>query len=216
MPPLEELPGDILADIPRAHAEIEATAPEAQLAHDVARRSMQTAPLLKFPNAKDLRVTRYKKKYDELTDMISQNPHVINRGPGGELILNGRVIHGSSLDDLVRSLFIRSKSMNVQGDRQFLKSLHELNINPELISNATSKSILNSILNPDVTLKPESEPEESGGETEDDVYEEAIEGNGKRLRKGLKRSKTFSHPINPFKKLKPPPGKRPKILRLYR
>ena len=118
--------------------------------------------------------------------------------------MNGKVIQNSSFKDLIRGLYIRNKDTNIHGEEAFLKVLNEIDISPELISHRVPKNIYHSLLTPKITGTVPPEEYSSFFEEGKEQEEEHV-GNGKRS-----KSKNYSLKIHP------PPGKRPRILWLYR
>ena len=169
------------------------------------RRSMQTPPPLVIPSSDELKITKtYKAKFENVSKEIAKHPHKINLASTGEIILNGKLIPNSSFNDLIRGLFIRNKGSNVHGEDAFVNVLNEIHISPGLISHKIPKNILNSLRNPET--KGAESPDEYASVGEDSPeQEEAQEGEGKR-------AKSKKHSL----KIHPPPGKRPRILWLYR
>ena len=166
---------------------------------------MQTPPPLVIPSMEELKITNtYRNKFEKISDEIRKQPHKINVAHTGEIILNGKVIPNSSFNNLIRGLFIRNKDSNNQGDEAFIKFLNDINISPELISHRVPKNIYHSLLTPNITGTDPPEEYSSFFEEGKEQEEEHV-GNGKRS-----KSKNYSLKIHP------PPGKRPRILWLYR
>ena len=172
---------------------------------DAERKSMQTAGPIEMPSMKELNITKtYTNKFDELSKEIRKHPHKINVASTGEIVLNGKIIPNTSFNNLLRGLFIRNKDSNIHGEEAFVKVLNEINISPGLISHRVPKGILTSLRNPEIK-GPESSEEFSSFVDDAPGQEEEQEGEGKR-------SKSKKHSL----KIHPPPGKRPRILWLYR
>ena len=166
---------------------------------------METAVPIEMPSMKELNITKtYTNIFDELSKEIRKHPHKINVASTGEIVLNGKIIPNTSFNNLLRGLFIRNKDSNIHGEEAFVKVLNEINISPGLISHRVPKGILTSLRNPEIK-GPESSEEFSSFVDDAPGQEEEQEGEGKR-------SKSKKHSL----KIHPPPGKRPRILWLYR
>jgi len=197
----------LLPDVPVEPHAIQAVV-EAPIQHEPVtqgRSSVEQPRSFVIPTADELKIHyTYKNKFDKISEEIAKYPHKINMASTGEIVLNGNVIQNSSFKDLIRGLYIRKKGSNIHGEEAFVKVLNEINISPELISHRVPKGILTSLVTP--TLKGNESPEEfSSFVDEPPEQEEEQEGEGKR-------SKSKKHSL----KIHPPPGKRPRILWLYR
>jgi len=201
--PVVELLPDVAFDAQAIQPQVEAATQNEPIAQE--RRSMQTSPPLVIPSMEQLKITNtYRNKFEKISDEIRKQPHKINVASSGEIVLNGKVIQNSSFTDLIRGLYIRKKGTNIHGEEAFVKVLNEINISPDLISHRVPKGMLTSLLTP--TLKGTESPDEYASVGEDSPeQEEEQEGEGKR-------SKSKKHSL----KIHPPPGKRPRILWLYR
>ena len=83
--------------------------------------------------------------------------------------------------------------MNLKGETEFISALRNLKISPDEISTHESKSLLS---NAEFADAPSSSQHGTG-----------------RIKKKVVH---FKSPISTMKKLGPPPGKRPRILRVYK
>ena len=133
-------------------------------------------------------------KYKQLITKLSRFPHLINRNEDNEIILKGEVIEGSNFSDLIGSLYRRNSKMNLKGEQDLINLLGGMRISPEEISSRESKDLLSNVEFKDAPTSP------------------LREGKG-RIKK--RKSVPLKLPISHTKKLGPPPGKRPRILRVY-
>ncbi len=105
------------------------------------------------------------------------------------------------------SLFQHRENLNLEGEEEFIDVLRELEITEQHLSSKESKS--------KVTHSQSSNEPASPSKFEDAPDE--MFGEGRRRKRNahhghIKKSKSHLDP----KKLGPPPGKQPRILRLYR
>ena len=134
-------------------------------------------------------------KYKQFTAKLSRYPHLINRNAQNEILLDGLPIAGSNFTDLISSLYRRNMKLNLKGKQDFINHLGGMGISPDEISTKESKVLLS---NDEFELAPSS-PKRVGT------------GRIKKL-----KSVHFKPPIASNKKLGPPPGKCPRILRVYK
>ena len=103
-------------------------------------------------------------------------------------------IAGSNFSDLISSLYRRNTKLNLKGEQDFINHLGSMGISPDEISSKESKALLS---NAEFAEAPTSPLKFGTG----------------RIKK--RKSVHFKSPISSNKKLGPPPGKRPRILRVY-
>ena len=125
---------------------------------------------------------------------MSRFPHLINRNNQNDIVINGEPIVGSNFTDLIISLYRRSSQFNLKGESDFINLLCEMEISPDEISTKESKALLSTAEFKDAPTSP------------------LKVGTG-RIKK--LKSVHFKSPISSNNKLGPPPGKRPRILRVY-
>ena len=100
----------------------------------------------------------------------------------------------SNFSDLISSLYRRNTKQNLKGEQAFINHLTSMGITPDEISTKESKALL------------------SKDEFDDAPTSPMRVGNG-RIKK--RKSVHFKSPISSKQKLGPPPGKPPRILRVY-
>jgi len=184
--PLEEPAAEEVAAAPRQFRTI-ATQSEAALA---------------WPSRAELSIPgNMEKKFSRLTEMLSRYPHLINRNEQNELVLSGKPVPGSNFNDLMTSLFSRLKSnLNLEGEQEFIEHLRQAQVHADDVSTKESKRLLEKEEEDEFADVPSS-PKQSG--------------TGRKKRPHSTPKLPPSKPIASPKKLGPPPGKRPRILRLY-
>ncbi len=133
-------------------------------------------------------------KYKQLNTKLSRYPHLITRNEDNEIVLNGERIPGSNFSHLIGSLYRRNSQHNLKGEQDLINLLGGIGISPEEISTKESKLLLSNVEFKDVPSSP------------------VRSGKG-RIKK--RKSVPLKLPISSTKKLGPPPGKRPRILRVY-
>ena len=119
---------------------------------------------------------------------------MINPNAQNEILLDGVPIAGSNFSDLISSLYRRNSKLNLKGEQAFINHLASMGITPDEISTRESKALLANAEFKEVPTSP------------------LKVGTG-RIKK--RKSVHFKSPISSKEKLGPPPGKRPRILRVY-
>ena len=104
-------------------------------------------------------------------------------------------IAGSNFSDLISSLYRRNTKLNLKGEQAFINHLGSMGITPDEISNKESKELL------------------TNAEFEEAPSSPLKVGTGRNKKQ---KSVHFKPPISSNKKLGSPPGKRPRILRVYK
>ena len=178
-------------------------------------RSMQTPAPVIFPEIKDLKIApNFENKYAKLVEMLSPYPHIINISETGEIVLHGKTIPTSNFKDLLTSLFQHKENLNLEGEDEFIDALRDLDITEKHLSSMQSKS--------KIAHSPSSNEPASLSKYED--APSGMSGEG-RVRKRKSHHSSLSTKVDHVKKSKsrldpkklgPPPGTRPRILRLYR
>ncbi len=159
-------------------------------------RGIETEPAVVWPTKHEMGITKnLEAKYNQFTAKLSRYPHLINRNAENEILLNGVPIAGSNFTDLIASLYRRNTKLNLKGEQDFINHLGSMGISPDEISTRESKALLTNV------------------EFEEAPTSPLKVGTG-RIKK--RKSVHFKPPISSNKKLGPPPGKRPRILRVYK
>ena len=86
-----------------------------------------------------------KKKADTLLDMIKNSKGLMNFNESGELLLEGNVISGTHISDLIYDVLMEKAGLEPKGSEQFLKGLARLNVPERLIRNKTRRATLRNI-----------------------------------------------------------------------
>ena len=135
----------------------------------------------------------YENKARRLLDKIRENPEVLNHNEIGEIVVNGRPIHGSSFNALFSSMVTANPDLNQPGIDQFLGALHTMGVKEEDLSARTLKSKYTRTAKavPDPPIAPQPKAPDAPKKAE------------KQEGHGIKRKSTT------------PPGIRPKILYVY-
>ena len=160
--------------------------------------------------------TNFNKKFQALQKILKENRGLLSSNANEEMIIDGKPIIGSNFHDLIRCLYIPSQKYNLTGLSEFTLALYKAHINPDLFSNnqfltifkslgsslsnlsnpTKAKGLVSSISHGASSLSPNvAKSEDEGGQ----------KGQGRRKRKAYLKSSLPS-----------PPGKRIKILRIYR
>ena len=140
-----------------------------------------------FPNGVKSKIPQiYQKKYSDLINFLELHKDKISANPQNELILDGVPILGSSMPDLLRSLFVRNSKMNLNGLSEFHRLLRQLNANPNLFSHKDTVNVMKAHITPFRKSHPISCPSSSQ------------KGTGSKLKALF------------------PPGKKPRFLHVFR
>ena len=145
---------------------------------------------------------QYRNKITEFLTTLKHNPNIIAASPNGELIINGNIIADSSFIESIREFYIHSQAHNTIGQTQLLHALSNINISPSLISNRDVRTKYNKIKFPQfgqgmqTKLKSNTPPNSHSSI-------------------GLIHYNKLTHP-NSHLEIDPPPGKRPKVIFIYK
>ena len=83
-----------------------------------------------------------KKKAKTIFDMIQNSKGILDYNDQGELLLDGHVIRGSHISDLVYDILFGKSGFEPRGLEQFLGGLVRLNVPERLIANKTRRAML--------------------------------------------------------------------------
>jgi len=145
---------------------------------------------------------KFSRKFHELRVFLKNNPHILRQNMLGEAVVDGKTIANSNAADLIRNVFIKNEKQKTIGANRFATSLMMEYFSPEMASNSEFISMLN---NPQQS--PRTSPSSSSS-TKTSTASFSI--NSKQGGKGFPKRKRGGKP------LPHPPGKRPRILYLYR
>ena len=148
-------------------------------------------PPISIPALSDLNLPlQYSNKYTCLSEVLKSLNGEISANSKDELVLDGSPIPNSNFHDLIRALYVRNQNMNLNGLTNLYQKFHDINLDPNFVSNKEAISML--------------------------------QGNSKRQNKtgtssfqrgnGIKRESVTPLFLN--KSI--PPGKKPRILRIFR
>lgn len=135
--------------------------------------------------------SQYERKLGEFSEFLNKHQNHIHGNSKDELVLDGKIIPNTSFSNLVHSMYIRNQNLNLNGFPDFISKLASLNTNPTIFSNGISISALN-----------------AHSKTKESIQTRNSNTNLKG--KGLKRK---TYPISSFLI---PPGKKPRILHMFR
>ena len=151
------------------------------------------SPPLSGPTSNELGLPpNMDQKYTKLIAKLSNYPHLINRNEHNQVMIKGKPVAGSNFQDLVGSLFRRKAQSNLKGEQEFIHQLSEIGITANEISTSQSKSLLSAL-----------------------EFHDPQSGTGRTKKKPADVKSSQNHSSASTKKLGPPPGKRPRLLRLY-
>ena len=195
---------------------------------DVQSTSMRTKSK-HFKNIKPIPMQglpqQYHKKYQSLYNKMleSRRFHVDD---DGQLMIDKQLINGSNYEDLMRSLFVKSASTETLTGRNRLLAVLNQVITPEEISSSTAREGLKKpkqSLAYSSTHRPDEDDEEEGegeGEADTTMYyatataDPEQEGEGKKRKRQVKKKRSVGR--NVLSSRSAPPGRKPKILFLYK
>ena len=153
---------------------------------------------------KDLQIVprQYARKFHEFRIFLKNNPHLLRLNALGEAVIEGKTIANSSAADLIRTLFINNEKQNTTGENRLAIALLKNEFQPEMISNSRFLNILSA-----PNFSPHTSPPSTPNTKSSSV---SIAIKPKQAGKGFPKRKRGGKP------LPHPPGKRPRILYLYR
>ena len=128
-------------------------------------------------------------KFDKLKDFLNKHPKLVQKNALNEMILDGNRIPNSNFDDLLRDLYVHKDSYNLTGMSDLMSALKREKLPKADISSRPAISNLNASFSSQGTMKLESTPV-------------------KDIKPKGKASHQSGHGV--------PPGKRPRVLFLYR
>ena len=85
---------------------------------------------------------QYGSKFSKFKEIVSSMPSLIKKSPQNEMIIEGRTIPGSKFDDLIKHLYVPNRNLNLTGINELSAALLKASIKPNLISNKTYKQQL--------------------------------------------------------------------------
>ena len=144
---------------------------------------------------------QYEKKFSKLKKFLSENPGMLGKNLKNEMVLNGRAIPKSNFDNLIRNLYLKSSKYNLTGLDSFAETLHRAHMPSSVFSNSEFSPILKAVpaTAPSSPTMPGKRPVSTHKSRSRDRFQSADEGDSESQSGQGK-----------------PPGKRPRILKLYR
>ena len=104
--------------------------PTAEEAEEVATGTMLDASMLP---------QQYAKKFARFQKFLGNNPKLIAKNAQNEMIVGGKVLTGSNFDDLIRNLYVPNKKYNITGSVQLTSALAKAALSPTIVSNRDIK-----------------------------------------------------------------------------
>ena len=153
-------------------------------------------------NAANLQGT-YSRKYNAFVDFLKSKPDTIHANNNNELVVNGITVPNSSVDHLVRSMFMRNRNTNLTGEQEFLDALSSLRMNPKMISH---KDAVNGLKHSNRAYLSSTPNRSSSISTTLPLLSTS----------GSSQSPSLNSRTSQKGTGKPPPGKRPHILTVFR
>ena len=83
--------------------------------------------------------TQYAKKFARFQKFVGNNPTLISKNAQNEMIVEGKILTGSNFDDLIRNLYLPNKKLNVTGSDQLTSALSKASLSPSIVSNRDIK-----------------------------------------------------------------------------
>jgi hypothetical protein len=85
---------------------------------------------------------QYHPKCIQLYEYLQSDPSIVHASENGRLVVDGKVVHGSSYIDAIRALYqnLRGVEANVIGVPQLLKAMNKLGVPSSLISSSVVRS----------------------------------------------------------------------------
>lgn len=147
---------------------------------------------------------QYEKKFDGVVNLMASRPDIISVSEDNELVVGEKVVRGTSFGDLMRSLFVDS-GFPCTGLSQMVAALQHIGVTEEMLSSKKAKETMRSIGMLSSTGKAASKLPLATTT----VKKEASAQGGKGKRKRVTMATAVSSE-------QLPPGKRMRVLRLYK
>ena len=74
-------------------------------------------------------------KFGAFKEFLSQNPGLVGKNDKNEMTISGKPITGSNFDNLVRNLYVNKASQNLTGNFEFINALKASNVPNTILSN---------------------------------------------------------------------------------
>ena len=129
---------------------------------------------------------------------------MVGKNSKNEMVLAGKVILDSNFDNLVRNLYVRNSKYNLTGLESFAQTLNKARLPSSILSNSEFSPLLKA-----VSATAPSSPTFPGKRT-------LSSHKGKTGDVNLSSEEGDAESQSGHGKPHPPPGKRPRILKLYR
>ena len=156
---------------------------------------------------------QYEAKFANLKAILDKNPNLITKNANNEMIVQGKVIPGSNFDHLMRNMYVRSQSYNLTGLTDLMSALRRVNVPTNFLSNKDAIAILK----PTYTYKSTpSRPVKTPFHVPHKRRKQVSPASPTQVRSSQKVESGEDTFHSPQEGKGHPPGKRPRVLFLYR
>ena len=149
--------------------------------------------------------------FENLKAILDKNPNLVMKNANNEMIVQGKVIPGSNFDDLMRNMYVRSQVHNLTGPSDLMTGLRRVNVPTNFLSN---KDVI-TILKPTFKSTP-SRPVKTPFHVPHKRRKQVSPASPTQVRGSEKVESGEETFHSPQEGKGQPPGKRPRVLFLYR
>lgn len=158
-------------------------------------------------------------KFNNVVSAIASNPKIINVSDENELVVGGKTIRGTSFADLIRSLFVDSQFPST-GLSHMVGALHHIGVTEDMLSSKRAKESMRTIAAK--VLEDSSKVASSSAKPSPVESKFSLQGVARMVKelaspkqegKGKRKAVSGTEGLTTGHK---PPGKRTRVLRLYK
>ena len=179
-----------------------------EIKESIQPRALQAAPDPEIQQSSLLELGQIPKqnerKVKKFEEFLTAHPGIIEKNEENEVRIDGELIPGSNYSHLLRNIYVHKGNQNLTGNASFINALKKVNLPASLVSNPKFKSELVG----DGPPKHEAPPPTPEPPKHVRVHMPILH----------RKNKTRPYSPTPIQsgERHRPPGKRPRILRLYR
>ena len=83
-----------------------------------------------------------KNKFNNFLKFLEENPDIIAKNEQNEMVVEGKTLEGSNTDDLIRNIYVHNSNYNLTGIHDFSQALSKPNLSNSAISNSKFKQFM--------------------------------------------------------------------------
>ena len=166
------------------------------------------------------------KKFAKFLKFVDDNPNLLAKNEQNEMILEGNRLAGSNFDHLIRNLYVAKSDYNLTGIGDLTHALSKAKLSPSAISNSKFKTLVSPSKSPQFHSPQAKSPPKSAPSSPISTETAHPLAPPNPLKHGRPQdaaprqtgpsSKTVKAGHSLAGKGRIPPGKRPRMLKLYR